>query len=90
MPHNLTPYDEMKSGDQVEFTRMSDGEKIVVNILGVRHYKGVAEMFDKEGQENCMSYNAPRDEAIASYDLVRGYTEGIKKHGIWAIEVRLL
>lgn len=47
-------------------------------------------MFDTEGQENCVSYDAPREDAIASYDQLRGYTEGIKQYGIWAIEVKLI
>jgi len=88
VPHNMTPYEEMKPGDRVVFTRKTDQGKMVVEILGARHYKNVAEMLDAEGQDNCMSYDAPRDKAITSYDQLRGYTEGIKQYGIWAIEVK--
>src|SRR3989344_7329639 len=67
VPHNMTPYEEMKPGDRVVFTRKTDQGKMVVEILGTRHYKNVAEMLDAEGQDNCMSYDAPR-KAITSYD----------------------
>src|SRR3989344_243317 len=90
VPHNQTAYEEMKPGDKVIFTRKTDKEKMIVEILGVRHYPNVASMFNAEGQDYCMSYDAPRDEAIASYNQLRGYTEGIKEHGIWAIEVKPL
>lgn len=88
--HNMTPYEEMKPGDRIIFTRKTDKEKMICEILGVRHYPDVASMFDAEGQDNCMSYDAPRDEAIASYNQLRGYTDGIKEYGIWAIEVKPL
>lgn len=88
VPHNMTEYEEMKPGDRIIFTRKSDKEKMVCEILAVRHYPDVASMFDAEGQENCMSYDAPKEEAIASYDQLRGYTDGIKEYGIWAIEVK--
>ena len=81
---------KIKEGDKVIFTRKTDKEKMIVEILGVRHYPNVASMFNAEGQDYCMSYDAPRDEAIASYNQLRGYTEGIKEHGIWAIEVKPL
>lgn len=86
--HNMTPYEEMKPGDRIIFTRKTTQEKMSVDILGVRHYPDVASMFDAEGQDNCMSYDAPRNEAITSYDQLKGYTEGIKQYGIWAIEVK--
>lgn len=88
VPHNMTPYEEMKPEDRIIFTRKTDQEKMICEILGVRHYLDVASMFDAEGQENCMSYDAPRDEAIASYDQLRNYTEGIIENGIWAIEIK--
>lgn len=88
--HNdFMDYDQMKPGDILTFTKSSTGEKLTTEILGVRHYSDVASMFDAEGQENCMSYDAPRDEAIKSYDKLTGYTEGIKKYGIWAIEIKV-
>lgn len=90
VPHNMTPYEEMKPDDNIIFTRKTDKEKMICEILGVRHYPDVASMFDAEGQDNCMSYDASRDEAIASYDQLRDYTEGIKQYGIWAIEVNTL
>lgn len=81
---------EMKKGDQIVFTKKTAREKMAVEVLGVRHYKDVASMFDGEGQENCMSYDAPRNGAIDSYRELKGYPKGIKKYGIWAIEVKPL
>ena len=83
-------YRQMKRGDLLTFENNQTKERIIVEILGVRHYSDVAEMFDAEGQDRCMSYDAPRDEAINSYNRLRGYTAGIKKNGIYAIELRLL
>ncbi|MBI2590447.1 MAG: hypothetical protein HYW33_00995 [Candidatus Blackburnbacteria bacterium] len=81
-------YRQMKNGDILTFENNQTKERITMEILGVRHYKDVSIMFDAEGQENCMSYDAPREEAIDSYNQLKGYTEGIKKNGIYAIEVR--
>ncbi len=83
-------YRKMNCGDFLEFENNQTKEKITVEILGARHYPDVASMFDAEGQDNCMSYDAPRDEAIDSYNQLTGYTKGIKENGIYAIEIRLL
>lgn len=90
VPHNMTSYEEMKKGDQILFTKASSGEEMMVEILGVRHYKDVESLLDEEGQENVMSYETSRDEAVKSWNKLTGYTEGIKKYGIWGIEVRVL
>lgn len=83
-------YRQMKEGDELTFENIQTKERFTVKILGVRHYPDVATMFDVEGQENCMSYDAPRIEAIDSYNKLTGYTKGIKKNGIYAIEIKPL
>lgn len=83
-------YRKMKRGDLLTFENNETKEQLSAEILGVRHYKDVAALFDAEGQENCMSYDAPREEAIESYNKLTGYTKGIKEHGIYAIKIKLL
>ena len=59
-----------------------------MEIVGVRHYKNISDLLDAEGLENVLSYDAPREESITNWDKIDGYTEGMKKHGIWGIEVK--
>ncbi len=88
VPHNMTPYSEMKKGDTLTFSNETTKEVMVVDILRVTNYKDIPTLLAKEGQENVMSYDASYEEAVVSWDTLRGYTEGIKKYGIWAIEVK--
>ena len=90
VPHNMTPYEEMRSGDTITFIKSSTGEEMVVMITEVSHYQDVATMLGSEGQENVMSYEASTEEAIKSYASLSGYPEGIKKYGIWAIKIKPL
>lgn len=88
--HPKSQFEGMENGDRIIFTKQSTEEKMTVKILGVRHYLGIATLLDTEGQENVMSYDCSREEALVSWNKLNGYEEGIKKHGIWAIEVRPL
>ncbi len=88
VPHNMTPYEEMKTGDKITFEHEETNEKLVMEIVGVRHYNNVSDLLDAEGLENVLSYDAPREEALTNWDKIDGYTEGMKKHGIWGIEVK--
>lgn len=88
VPENMTLYEEMKKGDTISFEHEDTKEKMTMVIVGVRHYKNVSDLLDAEGQENVMSYDATREDAIASWDKLTGYTEGIKQYGIWAIEMK--
>lgn len=86
--HPKEEFEKMKPGEQMIFTKKSSGEKMVTEIIKVRHYKNIAELLDSEGQENVMSYDCTREEALVSWDSLKGYKEGIKNYGIWAIEVK--
>jgi len=90
VPQNMTPYENMKPGDTIVFEHEITKEKLIMEIVGIRHYKNVAELLDSEGQENVMSYDTSREEAIKSWDKLTGYIEGMRKYGIWAIEVKPL
>lgn len=86
--HPKSEFEGMKEGEQIIFTKESVGEKMTVQILGVRHYEDIASLLNSEGQENVMSYDTTREKALLSWNSLSGYEEGIKKYGIWAIEVR--
>lgn len=88
VPQNMIAYEEMRPGDTITFEHEDSKEKMVMEIVRVRHYKNIPDLLDAEGQENVMSYDAPREEAIVSWDKLTGYTKGMKKYGIWAIEVK--
>ncbi len=81
-PPLMRNYEEWKAGDTITFTNSANNEVMKVEILGVRHYKDIPDLLDAEGQENVMSYDTTREEAIVSWDKLQGYTEGIKKYGI--------
>jgi|SRR3989344_4858606 len=88
--HPKSEFENMKAGEHIEFTKDSTGEKMTVEILGVRRYDDIASLLDNEGQENVMSYDTSREKALVSWNSLAGYEEGIKKYGIWAIEIRML
>ena len=82
-------YRKMKKDDLLTFENNETKEQLTVVIQGVRHYSDVAALFDAEGQEKCMSYSAPLNEAIDSYNELTGYTKGMRENGIYAIEIKL-
>ena len=88
--HPKSEFEGMKEEDQIIFTKESTGEKMKARILGVRHYEDIASLLDNEGQENVMSYDTTREKALVSWNTLTGYEDGIKKFGIWAIEIRPL
>ncbi len=86
--HPKSQFEGMKPGEKIILTNISTKEVMEAEIIRVKHYKDVAELLDKEGQKNVMSYDCSREEALVSWNVYSGYEEGIKKHGIWAIEVK--
>jgi len=89
--HNKNfPLNKLKKGDIIAFTNNENGEIMKVNVLGVRHYKNVRLMLETEGTRNVLSSQGTVEEGIESYNRLKGYKEGVKKHGIYAIEVKKL
>ena len=85
--HPKEQFEGMKAGEQIIFNTDA-GENMTTEIIKVRHYPDIATLLDTEGQENVMSYDCSREEALVSWNSLKGYEEGIKKYGIWAIEVK--
>ena len=85
-----TPFDKFKLGDTIIFTNYENKETLKVNVLGVRHYKDVKLMLETEGTRNVLSSQGTVQEGIESYNSLEGYKEGVKKYGIYAIEISLI
>ena len=86
-----TPFDKLKPGDSIIFVNNVSSEVLKVKVAFVYHYPGVRKMLEKEGVQNVLS-SEPKtiEHGIESYNSLKGYQEGIKKNGIYAIGLRLL
>ena len=82
-------YEKMVSGDTITFTNNVTNEQIMCEILFVRLYNNVREMLETEGTKNVLSSGLDIEGGIKSYNSLDGYEEGIKKHGIYAIGVKV-
>jgi ASC-1-like (ASCH) protein len=85
--HPKLQFEGMKPGEKIIFNT-DEGDEMTTEIIKVRHYQDIATLLDEEGQENVMSFDCSREEALVSWNTLTGYEEGIKKFGIWAIEVK--
>ena len=86
-----TPYTKLRPGDLIRFINNVSSESLETKIRFVHHYPNVKEMLEKEGVENVLS-SEPKtvEHGIKSYNSLKGYQEGIKKNGIYAIGLKLL
>ena len=80
-------FDKIKKGDTIIFNNNSNKDIIKVKVLGVRHYSNFREMLESEGIERVLSSKGNVEEGIKSYGGFSGYKEGVKKHGVYAIEI---
>lgn len=85
------PFDKLNPGDLITFINNVSGEKLTVKVTFIHHYPNVRTMLTKEGVENVLS-SSPKtiEHGIKSYNSLRGYKEGIKQNGIYAIGLKLL
>ena len=81
------PFNKIKKGDIITFTNNFNNEKMKVQVLGIKHYSTFKEMLESEGTERVLSSKGNVEEGIKSYESLSGYKEGIKKHGVYAIEI---
>jgi len=87
--HNKNvPLDKLKKGDKIIFINNSNGETMKVIATGVRHYKDAKTMLESEGVKNVLSSGGNIKQSVESYNKMHGYKENIKKHGIYAIEIK--
>ncbi len=82
-------YEEMITGDIIIFTNNVTNEQMSCEVLSIRHYDNVRIMLETEGTKNVLSSDGDIEDGIRSYNGLDGYEERIKKHGIYAIGVRL-
>lgn len=82
------PYSDLVVGDTITFTNKTTGEKMLVDVSGVRHYPNTREMLEAEGVENVLSNDTDIEIGIESYNNLEEYRENIPLYGIWAIEVK--
>ena len=86
--HNKNvPFDKITKGDVIIFNNNSNGELMKVRVLGVKHYTTFREMLESEGTERVLSSKGNVEEGIKSYESLHGYKEGVKKYGVYAIEI---
>jgi ASC-1-like (ASCH) protein len=81
------PFNKIKKGDTIIFNNNANKNIIKVLVLGVRHYPTFREMLECEGTEGVLSSKGNIEEGIKSYESFSGYKEGVKKHGVYAIEI---
>ncbi len=82
-------YEKMVPGDIITFTNNVTGEKLSCEVLFVHHYDNVRAMLEIEGTKNVLSSGLDIEGGIKSYNSLDGYEKGIKKHGIYAIGVKV-
>lgn len=83
-----TFYSDLIPGDTITFTNKATGEKMLVDVLGIRQYPDTRKMLEAEGVENVLSSGMDIEGGIESYNSFSEYKENIPKYGIWAIEVK--
>jgi len=82
-------YDDLKLGDTITFINNATSEKIIVDVIAVRHYSDTHSMLENEGVKNVLSSGKDIEGGIESYNSFSEYKENIPKYGIYAIEVKL-
>lgn len=86
-----TPYDQMKTGDEIIIINNMSNETLKVRVKFVHHYSDVKQMLEAEGPENVLSVETKTVEnGIKLYNSLPYYKEGINKNGIYAIGLKLL
>jgi ASC-1-like (ASCH) protein len=82
-------YSDMKVGDTITLTNNVTDESMIVDILGVRHYKDFRELLIAEGTRNALSSGLSIEDAVKRFDTFEEYKENIPKLGVYAIEIKL-
>ena len=82
-------YSKLNIGDIIVFNSQSLGV-IYTKIKEINHYNSLDELFTMEGTRYTTSSPNDKSEAIASINSFDGYTENIKKNGVYAIHIKYL
>ena len=84
------PFNKIKKGDTIIFTNNSNKDIIKVRVLAIKHYSNFKGMLESEGTKRVLSSKGDIKKGIKSYESISGYKEGVKKHGVYAIEIENL
>ena len=87
--NNSFDYKIIKEGDIINFTSY-DGEKIKCRVDKINWYKTIEELLTVEGTKYTLSSTDDFDKGVESINSFPGYTEGIKKNGVYAIHIELV
>jgi len=80
----------IKAGDIIQFVNEINGDKLEVRVTRVSHYKTTRDLFESEGLANSSLKPESIEVAVERLESFTGYEEGIKLHGIRAIEFELI
>lgn len=76
---------QVQTGDEIEFTDLSDGEKFVCSVKNVYKYPSLYELYQHHGKES-IGYDDGENADPA--DMLEIYSEeNIRKYGVVGIEV---
>lgn len=82
-------YSILKENDIVRFTN-SKNKRIKCKIVKVNWYQSIEELLTVEGTKYTLSSTNDFDEGVKSINSFEGYTEGMKKNGVYAIHLEYL
>lgn len=81
-------YASIRVGDSITFTNVTTKEQITCEVISIDHYPDVRTMLTEKGTKDVLSSGLNVEGGIKSYNSLKGYEEGIKRYGIYALGVR--
>ena len=86
---NHFDYGILKTGDVIEF-KSFDGDTMECLVKDVNHYDSVEELLILEGTRYTLSSTNDFNEGVKSINSINGYSDAIKKNGVYAIHVEYM
>ena len=80
-------YSQIVPGDHMIFINNKTNKPLTVKILNIKHYKTVKDLLLEEGTERTLSSGKALKEGISSILKIKGYSENIPKHGVYALTI---
>ena len=80
-------FNYVKSDDKIRFVNEMSGDTFLVRVVIVKVYKSARSFLEAEGLTHSSSKPKSIEDGIKAIESHTGYKEGIKKHGLFAIEV---
>jgi ASC-1-like (ASCH) protein len=86
---DIFSYDDLKPADTITFANATTKEKMIVEVIAVRHYPNTKLMLESEGVKYVLSSGLDIEGGIESYNSFSEYRENIPQYGIYAIEIKV-